>query len=299
MAWRKGNLHTHTNLSDGDSPPGDVARWYDDHGYDFLVISDHNVRFDPTDLQCELSAEGRRLLLLPGEELSTWWPAPTGRTLALHVNGYGTKGVQGPSTGKSVTEVLQEMVDKVVADGGMASVNHPNFWESVHWYHLTALRNLTCLEVYNGHHLADNDGTATQPPMEEVWDLVLAQGRPVWGLAVDDAHHFGVFAPDRANPGRGWVAVDVGESSVDAIFAALARGHFFASTGTNLERVGVERGELLVVADRPSVISFIVDGSVLDSVKTEQGRFPLPRTGYVRARIENEDGVAWTQPVFG
>ena len=89
MPWLKGNLHTHTNLSDGDSPPGVVARWYDDHAYDFLIISDHNVRFPPAELQKELRGESRSLLLIPGEELSTWWPGPD-RTYALHVNGYGT-----------------------------------------------------------------------------------------------------------------------------------------------------------------------------------------------------------------
>jgi predicted metal-dependent phosphoesterase TrpH len=34
--WFKGNLHTHTTLSDGDAPPDIVAAWYEQHGYDFL-----------------------------------------------------------------------------------------------------------------------------------------------------------------------------------------------------------------------------------------------------------------------
>src|SRR5689334_7497694 len=40
-AFRRGNLHTHTNRSDGDSTPSDVATWYRTHGYDFVVITDH------------------------------------------------------------------------------------------------------------------------------------------------------------------------------------------------------------------------------------------------------------------
>jgi Histidinol phosphatase and related hydrolases of the PHP family len=42
--WYKGNTHTHTFYSDGDSLPDEVARWYVEHGYDFLVLTDHNVR---------------------------------------------------------------------------------------------------------------------------------------------------------------------------------------------------------------------------------------------------------------
>lgn len=41
--WWKGNTHTHTWWSDGDSAPENVAAWYREHGYDFLVLSDHNI----------------------------------------------------------------------------------------------------------------------------------------------------------------------------------------------------------------------------------------------------------------
>ncbi len=40
--WYKGNLHTHTWWSDGDSPPETVVAWYKEHGYQFLSITDHN-----------------------------------------------------------------------------------------------------------------------------------------------------------------------------------------------------------------------------------------------------------------
>ena len=42
MPWFKGNLHTHTNKSDGDSSPETVVDWYIGNKYDFLVLSDHN-----------------------------------------------------------------------------------------------------------------------------------------------------------------------------------------------------------------------------------------------------------------
>ena len=42
MPWFKGNLHTHTNKSDGDSSPEIVVDWYSNNKYDFLVLSDHN-----------------------------------------------------------------------------------------------------------------------------------------------------------------------------------------------------------------------------------------------------------------
>jgi len=43
LRWFKGNTHTHTLWSDGDDLPESVADWYKRHGYDFLVLSDHNI----------------------------------------------------------------------------------------------------------------------------------------------------------------------------------------------------------------------------------------------------------------
>ena len=40
--WR-GNLHTHSNRSDGLLSPDDLCQQYKDEGYNFLVISDHFV----------------------------------------------------------------------------------------------------------------------------------------------------------------------------------------------------------------------------------------------------------------
>lgn len=41
--WFKGNTHTHTWWSDGDAPTEIAAKWYRDHRYHFLVITDHTT----------------------------------------------------------------------------------------------------------------------------------------------------------------------------------------------------------------------------------------------------------------
>lgn len=41
--WYKGNTHTHTLWSDGNAAPEKVVSYYTDNGYDFLVLSDHNI----------------------------------------------------------------------------------------------------------------------------------------------------------------------------------------------------------------------------------------------------------------
>ena len=42
QTWYKGNLHTHTTFSDGTRDIEEVIADYDDRGYDFLGISDHD-----------------------------------------------------------------------------------------------------------------------------------------------------------------------------------------------------------------------------------------------------------------
>ncbi len=62
MSWYRGNTHSHTSESDGDSPPEQVTRWYRDHDYNFLVLSDHNVFTDPDHLS-HLTDSGFILIL--------------------------------------------------------------------------------------------------------------------------------------------------------------------------------------------------------------------------------------------
>jgi hypothetical protein len=298
MAWLKGNLHTHTDLSDGDSSPEAVARWYDEAGYDFLCISDHNIRFDPQLLQAHLRDEGRSLHLLPGEELTTWWQGEE-RIFALHVNGYGTASTLGESGGDSVTGVLQGLIDRIADSGGLASVNHPNFWSSVGWKDLASLRRLHFFEVYNGHPLSFNEGSEDLPSMDSVWDLLLMQGQRVLGLAVDDAHYFQQWGAELANPGRGWVMVEAEEKSTEALLASLAAGTFYASNGPELAAVEARLGESLRIrTKRPSIIEFIANGEVVERVDGDVGICRLGNAQSLRARIRDERGTAWTQPLM-
>lgn len=41
--WYRGVTHFHTLWSDGDCAPEVAVKWYLDHGYDFISISDHNI----------------------------------------------------------------------------------------------------------------------------------------------------------------------------------------------------------------------------------------------------------------
>src|SRR2546430_1965000 len=62
--WQRGNLHTHTTRSDGRDEPQAVIDWYEEHGYEFLVISDHNYVLPVGDIRLN------EMLFVQGEELT-------------------------------------------------------------------------------------------------------------------------------------------------------------------------------------------------------------------------------------
>src|SRR6187431_2304583 len=67
--WFKGNTHAHTLNSDGDSTPDDVVRWYREHGYQFVVLTDHNFLTSVDGLNA-LHGASQRFLVVKGEEVT-------------------------------------------------------------------------------------------------------------------------------------------------------------------------------------------------------------------------------------
>ena len=148
--WYKGNIHTHTTESDGDEDPHKVVSWYRRHGYDFLVLSDHNH------LTLLNYGGGRRRfrkpLMVPGEEVSV--RLNRGDT-PIHINGVGISRVVEPIDAGGVVETLQANVDAIVEAGGIASINHPNFQWAFDHREISRVEGASLLEVFNGHPAAN------------------------------------------------------------------------------------------------------------------------------------------------
>ena len=65
----RGDLHLHTNGSDGQQPPAIVCANYRKKGYDFLVITDHNRYYPSLDAIAAYQEVDVPLVILPGEEV--------------------------------------------------------------------------------------------------------------------------------------------------------------------------------------------------------------------------------------
>src|SRR5687767_4903986 len=110
--WYKGNTHTHTLNSDGDSTPDEVVRWYREHGYQFLVLTDHNYLTSVDGLNA-LHGADERFLVIPGEEVTDRFGDKP-----IHVNGLNLEKLVAPQGGTSVADTIQRDVDAIVEERG-------------------------------------------------------------------------------------------------------------------------------------------------------------------------------------
>jgi len=307
MPWFKGNLHTHTNKSDGDSSPEIVVDWYSNNKYDFLVLSDHNHL-------TILDSDQNKLLLIPGEEITLNVP------YSIHVNAIGIKKVIEPTIRSTKVKTLQANIDNIISAGGLAEINHPNFRWALNENDLVKVKGAHFLEVFNGNYNTHNYGGGGKKSVEEMWDEMLSKKIKIWGVAVDDSHHFKEeFAPHRYNPGRGWVEVFAKNLSEKNILDSMKNGNFYFSTGVKFKKIIInkEKIELSISGDyfnKGLPNSIFTDSKYTTQLISNHGEIVNEENGksvkfnlikeikkytYFRTKtISSTGSVGWTQPIF-
>lgn len=298
LRWYKGNTHTHTLNSDGDSTPDEVVRWYRENGYQFLVLTDHNFLTRVDSLNA-LHGADEKFLVIKGEEVTDKFGDKP-----IHVNGLNVSRLVNPQGGKSVLDTMQRNVDAVRAAEGVPHINHPNYQWAITAEDLRQLQNNKLFEIFNGHPFANNSSGGGHLGLEEVWDVILSSGKMIYGIAVDDAHVF--KKPwDRlsARPGQGWVVVRAATLTPETILGALEQGDFYASTGVELIDYRVDRKRMeVVIKTEPSTryrVQFIGKGGrVLREETTSPAVYEFQGSElYVRAKVIDSNGkIAWLQP---
>jgi hypothetical protein len=298
--WYKGNTHTHTLNSDGDSAPDEVVRWYREHGYHFVVLTDHNYLTQVDALNGLVGGDGK-FLVIRGEEVTD-----LAGNKPIHVNGLNVERLVEPQGGASVVETVQRNVNAVRDARGVPHVNHPNFSWAILPDELVQVRNYRLLEIFNGHPLVNNEGGGGSPGLEAVWDRILSSGQLVYGIAVDDAHVFKrPWDRGAARPGRGWVTVRARELSPSGVLEALERGDFYASTGVELRDYTVDERRMTIAIDERPTSKYRVlfvgrHGKLLSEATASPATYEFRgNEGYVRAKVLESNGdIAWTQPVI-
>jgi hypothetical protein len=297
-SFRRGNLHTHTNRSDGDSNPAEVYSWYRDHGYDFVAVTDHNMLTNPADYAWLWN---RQFIAIAGEEVTM-----QGAGRQVHMNALCIDRRIAGGRFLTAKGALLHGVSEIRAAKGIALINHPNFTWGLKASDLPAAEGAGLLEISSGHPYVATLGDSSHPSHEALWDTALTGGLDFMGVAVDDTHHLHRPLHTRAShPGQAWVEVFAETLEQDTICHALAQGNLYASTGPSLSRIRVDESTYSIWPAEGGVdVQFIgLGGRLLAQQKVTSPGEPaiynvLGSEGYVRARIANAAGkTAWTPAV--
>jgi hypothetical protein len=277
LKWYRGNTHTHARFSDendtNDVP--EIASWYRDAGYNFLVLSEHNDHLKSKKIfsHDELS-QPPSFIMINGLELSN----------SRHHLAFGIKNYIGDETS------LQDGVTKTLAAGGIPILNHPQS-KVVKAADFIATKGLNHMEILNG-------GRPDQTKASELlWDSILSapDGRIVFAVAADDNHY------SKENVGRGWVMVKSPRLTSYDILDNFRKGNYYATNGVILDNYTVDKKKITVNSVNGDTVEFIGKlGTVLKTVPGKTGEYNISGDElYVRVRVKGRDGLyAWTQPLF-
>lgn len=288
----KGNLHTHSIISDGKKAPKEVVALYQALGYDFLAFTEHETY----SWWQELNQQD--FLLLPGIEIEA---KALGPYQCHHLVGIGSSKVK--------TNHLERFDNHgfVGQEGGQALINtlhdedyfriycHP-VWSRQSFPAIADFMNFNAIEVYNHScYLENHTGYASS-----YWDEFLRAGKLIWGVATDDSHQ------NIEDYGGGWVVVNAASLEIDAIRQALYHGKFYASNGPVIEAYGLKDGEVYVRCSPCRSIHFVAFERRGRSFH-QSGQKQLTEAShklhgdekYVRIEVIDHAGnTAWSNPLF-
>jgi len=281
--WYKGNLHTHTTVSDGELSPQETIRTYAEGDYDFLALTDHDAVVDYDGL------DAHGMTLITGCELAAGRGA-LGQT--LHVVALGLNATpQLPDS-----HDFAELVAAVAAQSQLCFLGHP-FWSLIEAGELLDLCGHVGIEVYN----ATCQCGCARGPSEMVWDILLAHQKHLWGFAVDDAHHSEDYC-------QGWVWVRSAQDTPAAILEALKEGHFYASAGPRIYDVAVEAEQVRVRCSPCRQIAVVEatagGGGSTDRLAAQPPFEEIRLPHHLAARpfrvevVDDQGHKAWTNPFF-
>ncbi len=277
--WIKAGFHCHTVNSDGGlSPEATVAR-YREKDFRCLGITDH-WRVTPTE-----PFSGPDFIGIDATENG-------GHPDIVAV------GVRITAPRK---QDLGERIRALAGQGAFTIMAHPTY-SGVLPETIMECPELDAMEIVNAYcDEAYSNGLAT-----ELWDMVLGQGRRIWGVAGDDAH----LNPRKtffSDAGRAWVEIWAEDFSREAILAALKRGAFYSTQGPRFHAIHIERFTAHITCDPVAQVRWRTFGSVgyvdhaSDGMALEASRLPenfIP-SKFVRVELVDHDGRrAWSNPFF-
>ena len=232
----RGNLHCHSNFSDGSLSPEAVCHAYATNRYDFISLTDHHHPMYDEQITNTIPYRTANFTTLIGAELHHGLTT-NGVMWHIVVNGLPLD-FEPPAE----HETAPQLVQRALAAGAFVAIPHPQ------WHTLTVEDALDlgdgvhAIEVYNA-----TCGDTDTAYGDYFLDLMLARGKWYNAIATDDAH-FGNQYPDSM---RGWTMVKAEANEPEALLEGLKKGWFYASQGPEIHDIEIVPNEKIIVTSSP------------------------------------------------
>jgi hypothetical protein len=294
----RGNLHCHSNRSDGLREPEEVVAAYRDAGYDFLCLSDHFEEEYGWQVVDTLPFRDEGFTTILGAELSS---APWDDRLCYWVVAAGLPADFDPPPPDYHAEAIRRARDA----GAFVVMLHPgiNNLPLAAADGLSALDAVHAVEVYN-----HNAAMAAIPDRDSgayMLDGLLENGRRLLVSAADDSH-WG-HPKDRFG---GWVEVFCDRLDPEALVESMKAGRYYSTQGPSIRELVVDGGRLRVETREAYAISLTTSGDRWRSGAERHGENGQPitdaefdlapfRGSYCRIIVVDEVGRrAWGNPIW-
>jgi histidinol phosphatase-like PHP family hydrolase len=295
--WR-GNLHTHSTLSDGALSPEQVIEAYKSAGYDFIQLSDHFLERYHWPIADTRRWRSNNFTTLIGAELH----APATKVSELwHIVAAGLPlDFRAPEPGESGPALAA----RARAHGAFVAIAHPA-WSQLTIEDGRALDSAHAVEIYNHGCAVEND----RGDGFYLMDQLLNEGRRLTAIATDDAH----FRHGDYDAFGGFVEVKAESLEPEALLEALKSGNFYSSQGPRIHDVSFGAAEASIACSPVQAIALVtgtsralakvgrqITGATFDLTKIRQKiRAKDAPAPWIRVAIIDAAGRrAWTNPVW-
>jgi len=288
----KGNLHGHSNHSDGALNPQEVVNKYKEIGYDFTCLSDH--LWKDTKFAAETVLETKHLnqkdfITIPSAELHCLGKKYVKDGL-WHIVANGL-----PLDFKCADEkeTAPRLVQRAIEAGAFVTIAHPE-WYSLTFDECLSLSHAHGIEIYNHScHIEAQRGFGTAAA-----DYLLQENNRIFLTATDDSHF------KMQDSGGGWVMVAADKLSESSILNALKNGQYYSSTGVEIFEFEIDNYQVNIQCSPSNQVCVVGQGAKSMSQNGKnitKAEFDLKKypSEWFRVSIANDSGdFAWTNPVW-
>ncbi|KAI8056201.1 Polymerase/histidinol phosphatase-like protein [Syncephalis plumigaleata] len=220
--------HTHTTISDGKLYPNQLVDWAIAHGYNALIVSDHNTI--EGGLKAQAYARYRypnRILVIPAQEYSC---------CRIHMNLININTTIPVDSARPTNDELRRVMRQVHEQGGLVVVNHiPWSHRTARYFQVATLPDHPTLDELidmgiDGVELINGD-TFDYQSYEALRQRRSTHptGRSIFAITGSDLHN-----PDGA---YAWTVMQTSNFTIDAVMNEMRAGNtqlLFDPSGTRL-----------------------------------------------------------------